>query len=98
GSEVAELYIMLVANTMTFTQVADPTEVTGAKKLLDYAGGRVRRLGLARKPDVAYDPDVTGGIDKDSLDALPKAQDLGNLMATGQQPIRILVEGRSFEA
>lgn len=97
GSEVAELYVMLVADTLTLTQMADVTEASGAKKLLDYAGGRVRRLGLARTPDVGYTPVVTAGIDQDSIDALPKAQALGEAMAGTQQPIRVLVEGRAFE-
>lgn len=96
GSEVAELYLMLVADTMTLTQMADITEASGAKKLVDYSAGRVRRLGLTRTPGVGYTPVVTDGIDKDSLDALPKAHALGESYKAKQVAIRTLVEGRAF--
>lgn len=97
GSDVAELYIMLLADTMTLTQMADDTEASGAKKLVDFAAGRVRLLGLTRKPAGSYEPVLTDGIDADSLTALAKAHLLGNGYATKQQPIRTLIEARAFD-
>lgn len=97
GREVAELYIMLVANTVTLTQMADVTNTTtGAKRVIDYAQGRVRHLGLARTPDGAYTPTLTDGIDADCLAALPKANELGETYKTANRPLRVSVEGRSF--
>lgn len=96
GSEVAELYIMLVANTMTLSEMGDITEPSGAMKLIDYAGGRVRLLGLGRTPDAEYEPVVTDGIDADCLTALQKAHDLANTYATSQMPLRVLIEARSY--
>lgn len=96
GKDVAELYIMTVPNTMTLTQMADYTEASGAKKLVDYAQGRLRRLSLSKTPAGSYVPDVTDGIDADCLTALQKANDLGNTYAEKQQPLRILIEARGF--
>lgn len=96
GSQNAELYIMLVAQTMTLAQMADTTVTNSAAKLVDYANGRVKRLALARNPASGYTPTLTDGIDADSLAALPKAQLLGNTYAERQWPLRVLVEGRAF--
>lgn len=98
GLEIAELYIMLLADTVTLEQMADKDFATGAKKALDYAKGRVRLLGIARNPDGSYVPTLTSGIDADSIAAITKAQLLGNTMATAQNPIRTLIDARAFEA
>ena len=96
GKSVAELYIMTTADTVTMTQIADQTNATGAKKLVDFAKGRVRLLGITRKPSSGYTPTVTDGIDSDCLTALANAHNLGNSYASNQQPIRTLIEGRAF--
>lgn len=96
GSQVAPLWLMTVADTVTLTNMADKDVTGGAVKLLNAAGGKVRRLGLARKPGVGYTPTLDDGIDADSLDALPKAQILGNTFAAAATPIRVLIEGRAF--
>ncbi|MFN4249059.1 MAG: DUF2586 family protein [Flavipsychrobacter sp.] len=95
GSQVAPLYLMTLVNTATLTNMADKDVATGAIKLLDYAAGKIRLLGLGRSPGV-YAPTITEGIDPDSLTALPKAQILGNTYAAAAKPLRILIEGRMF--
>lgn len=92
----AELWIMLVANTVTLAQMADNTNTSGAKKLLDAAQGRIRLLGLARTPGTGYTPTLTNGIDSDSITAVTNAHAMANAYAALQQPLRVLVEGRSF--
>src|SRR3954462_2823491 len=42
----AQLFLMLVPATMTVAQMADNTNPNGAKKLLDYAAGKIKVLGL----------------------------------------------------
>jgi hypothetical protein len=96
GREVAELYIMLVVNTQTMTVTCDSTSSSGAGKVLDFAKGRVRLLGVARTPGVGYTPTLTDGIDGDCITAIQKAHLLGNVYAAKQQPIRTLVEARAF--
>ncbi|MBC9915020.1 DUF2586 family protein [Chitinophaga varians] len=97
AGEGAELYIMLVADTVTLTQMADLADANSAKKLLDAAQGRIRLLGLTRKPAAGYTPVLTDGIDKDVLDATTKAQQLALAFAAQYKPVRILIEGRAVD-
>jgi hypothetical protein len=97
GSAKCALYIMLAVNTVTLCDMVDITK-DYAPALLKYAQGSVRLLGVARNAPAVYEPVLTDGIDKDSLDALALAQTLGNVWAqTEQAPIRTLIEGRAFE-
>lgn len=96
GSEVAPLWLMTLVDTVTLAQMADKDTVAGASKLLDAAQGRIKLLGLGRKPVSGYTPNLDDGIDADSLAALPKAEILGNTYAAANNPLRILVEGRAF--
>src|ERR1044072_4549048 len=56
AGEGALLYVLLVANTVTVASMADNTNANGAKKLLDYAGGKIRVLGVMY--DAADDEDI----------------------------------------
>lgn len=97
GRDVAELYLIMVSAATTMTALADVTSATGAKSLLDYAQGRVSLLGITRTPGGEYTPDLDDGIDADVISAIPKAQELAQSFAVAQAPLRVLVEGRSFE-
>jgi len=97
AGEGAELYIMTVADTVTLTQQADLTNATGATKLLDAAQGRIRLLGLTRTPAASYIPGLTDGLDKDSLDAITKAQQLALAYGAQYKPVRVLIEGRKLD-
>jgi hypothetical protein len=97
AGEGAELYIMTVADTVTLTQMADLTNATGATKLLDAAQGRIRLLGLTRNPAASYIPGLTDGLDKDSLDAITKAQQLALAYGAQYKPVRVLIEGRKLD-
>lgn len=92
----AELYVMLVSDTMTQTSMLDVTNTNGASKLLDFAGGRVRMLFTAFHPDEDYEPTLTSGIDSDVLTAIVKAQQLAEIYAEKQAPIRVFISGRAF--
>jgi hypothetical protein len=97
AGEGAELYIMTVADTVTLTQMADLTNANGALKLLDAAQGRIRLLGLTRTPASSYIPGLLDGLDKDSLDAITKAQQLALSYGTQYKPVRVLIEGRKLD-
>src|ERR1035437_4853731 len=65
----AQLYLMLVPATMTVAQMADNTNANGAKKLLDFAAGKIKVLGLI-SDDVAIAAaggtiTVTSGLNAD---------------------------------
>lgn len=96
GSDTAELYVIMLTDTVTMATACDVNTAVGAKSLLEYSKGRARLLGVTRKPGVGYTPDLDDGIDADSIAALAKAQDLANYFAEKQAPLRVLIEARSF--
>lgn len=88
-----ELHIMIVADTMTMAQMLDDTNASGAKKLLINAQGRVRLLGVYRKPAGGY----SGGadfIDSDVSTALTSSKTFGQARLAELAPIRMVIEGR----
>jgi len=88
-----ELYIMIVPDTMTLAQMMDNTNASGAKKLTDFAQGKVRLLGCYRKPVGGYN----GGanfIDSDVTTAITNSKVFGQARLAENAPMRILIEGR----
>lgn len=92
----SELYIMLVPDTMSQTQMCDRTNMVGVTKLINYARGRVRIWTCFYTPAVGYTPVLTNGIDGDVYTAIAKAQQTNEYYATNQMPARSIVEGRAF--
>jgi hypothetical protein len=92
----AELYIMLVADTMSQTDMNDLTNANGIVKLLNYASGRVRIYATFYKPAVGYVLVTTHGIDEDVFTAVVKAHATNEAYALLQIPCRSLLEGRAF--
>lgn len=91
----AELWLMVVANTVTLAQAADK-DMAFANTLLQAAGGRVRLLGITRSPAGSYVVTRSGGLDSDVAAALPKAQALAAKYEALQQPVAIWLEGRDY--
>jgi hypothetical protein len=88
-----ELHVMIVPDTMTLTQMLDNTNASGAKKLINNAQGKVRLLGVFRKPVGGYN----GGaafIDSDVPTAVTNAKVFAEARLAELQPLRIMVEGR----
>lgn len=92
----SELWIMIVVNTVTMTQMADLNN-DYATKLLNAAKGAIRLLGITRTPDSSYVPVYAGDVDGDVLTAMQKAQALANEYTAMFQPLRVVVEGRAFQ-
>lgn len=92
----SELYIMLVPDTMTQTQMYDNTNANGVKKLLAYAQGKIRIVGSFFAPPVSYVPVVTAGLDGDVYTAITKAQVTALAQANAVAPLRCVIEGRKF--
>jgi hypothetical protein len=90
-----ELWFMLVANTVTLTQMADVTNAY-ATRLRDAAEGRITMLGITRVPDGGYEPDTSEGIDGDVLTAITKAQAFSVASLAESKPLMVLVEGRGL--
>ena len=70
-----ETYIMLVAQSVTLTQMADNTLNYGAKMLREQ-NGKIKLLGLIRNPAAGYVATILNGMDADSYAAIAKAQQL----------------------
>lgn len=91
----ATVYLMVLAQTVTLTQMVDVANTSNAKKLLKDTGKRMI-LGVIRNPASGYTPTLTGGLDGDVLTAIPKAQELIDEEDTEYRYHVAVVEGRSF--
>lgn len=106
-SRGGRLFVMLVSQGTTLTQMADKTFANGLAKLLRSAEaqGKIRQAAIARNPATGYVP-VNGGtsLDGDVLSvsggvyggAVVKAQELAEEEEALHRPVVILVEGRGF--
>lgn len=92
----AELNVMIVADTMKISDMVDNTNVNGARKLLDYAQGRIRLLTTYFIAPEGYTLVTTNGIDQDVYLAITNGQVLSQAYAEAQMPFRIILEGREF--
>lgn len=88
------LFIMLVAKTVTQTQMVD-VELDHLKKLITTEKS-IRVVGIVRNPADAYAPLSTNGIDDDCEAAIPKAQALVNHFFDNKIYVdAIILEGRN---
>lgn len=97
AGEGKELWIMIVVNTTLMTTVLDIASTTMAFALINAANGRIKVLGVSRKPAAAYTPTYTGQLDVDVTNAMLKAQALADSFATVYKPFRVLIDGRDFQ-
>lgn len=103
-----KLFLMLVSQATTLTQMADKTTTNGLAKLLrdPKCAGKVRQAAIARNPADGYTPvDGDSSLDGDVLTvsagpvytgAIIKAQALAAEEETLHRPVVIFVEGRGF--
>lgn len=91
-----ELHLMVVAQTITLTQMADKANAGYAKKIIKDSGGRVKMVAIARNPATGYTPTITTGIDADVLAAIPKAQALVEEEFGQFRFAQIFLEGRGY--
>jgi hypothetical protein len=88
------LYLLLVPETQTMVSTVDINNANGAKKLLDYAQGEIKVLGIVRNPTgEASVP--TNFFRADVINAITSATALVTAYRTQQTPIRILLGGRT---
>jgi hypothetical protein len=89
------LYLLLVANTMTVDEMADQTNANGAVKLLDFAAGKIRLLGVMDDPS-AYTPTITNGLNANVATAKTNMQTLATTYFNKQWPFRAVIAGENF--
>ena len=92
-----ELWIMIVVNTTLMATVLDVTQLTMAYALINASNGRIKMLGVSRKPVGSYSPTYTGQLDVDVTNARTKAQALREYFKGVYKPFRVLIDGRDFQ-
>lgn len=91
-----ELHIRLVAQGTTLEEMCDKDE-THLKQLLVDGAGRIRKAGVVLNPEAGYTPTLSGGLDADVVNAIPKAQELADEEFAADRPLNnIVIEGREF--
>ena len=93
AGEGAELWIMVVPDTVTMADMADKTEPY-AKKLLDDAKGSVRLLGLSRES--AAGVTIANGVDEDVDNAVTNAQALITEFASKFKSASVIIDGKDY--
>ena len=103
GRESSRLYIMLIDNSVTATEldvtmedIVEDAGGTMAQKLIEDAEGKIRWLGVAMNPAATYASTQLDGLDADVVNAIPKAQLLADWAWGSDQPLNIILEGREF--
>jgi len=97
----SQLYIMLVPPTMTIADIADPDNASGARKLLDYADGRIKVLGLlADDTEVEAEAGVaitiTDGLNEDVYTAAGRMAVMAATYFAAHKPFRAVIGGSSY--
>lgn len=89
-----ELWILGLADTVTMTAMLDYTSSSGAKKLINAAGGTIRLLGIFKTPADDYAAGGSNYMDADVSTAHAASKTFGTNLLSILQPGRILIEGR----
>ncbi len=96
----AQLYLMLVPDTMTVAQMSDNSNANGAKKLLDYSGGKIKVLGLL-SDDVAIAAaggtiTISHSLNADVFTAASNMKIMAAAYFAAQKPFRCVIGGTSY--
>ena len=89
------VYFMPVAQGVTLTQIVDKDNNYLARLLREKAG-EIVQVSVSLNPDENYTPVIETGLDKDSIDAVYKAQALSDSEWEKDRYCEIYIEGRSF--
>lgn len=96
AGEGAELFVMVVAKTVTLTQMADK-DLSYAKTLIEFSEGKIRTLAISRTPASGYTPTYTDQFDNDIWGAVTEAKLLRTYFFEKGIPVSIVIEGRDFQ-
>jgi hypothetical protein len=88
------LYIMGVAQSITFVAMVEDTAVIYGKKIMLDAKGEIKQLAYAYNPTV-YTPTLLNGVDTDLITAVGKAQLLHDYSVDNAMPLVVILEGKN---
>lgn len=92
AGEGAELYLLVVSEATTLTQMCGAEDASPLKKLVDHAKGRIRLIGINRTPPAEYEAATTEtGIDNDAVLAATAAQLVAESYAKQINPFRMFI-------
>lgn len=92
-----KLYVMVVAKSVLISDMVDKGNANYAKKMLIYANGNIKLLGVCRTPDAAYVPTYVGQIEADIATAINNAQALYADEFSLFRPLQIFIEGYNWQ-
>ena len=97
----AQLYLMRLNASVLVNVMADNTNTHGAKKLLDFAGGKIKLLGLMTNDTLVYAGGtppllVTAGINADVYTAVSNMAVLAASYFEAEKPFRVVIGGTSY--
>jgi hypothetical protein len=97
----AQLYLMLVSTSMSVAEMADNTNVNGAVKLLNFANGKIKVLGLLSDDEAIEDateepPTITNGLNEEVYQAAANMAVTAAAYFQAQKPFRAIIGGSSF--
>lgn len=87
----SELYLVIVPEATTLTKMCSAEDGSPLKKLIDYAKGRIRLVGINRIAPAEYEADITQGIDADVVTAAAAAQNVADDYQAKIAPFRMLI-------
>lgn len=88
----AELYLLVVSEATTLTQMCSVDVASSIRKLIDYAKGRIRLVGINRVPPAEYAANTEEtGIDSDVVTAVAAMQAVADSYAEQINPFRVLL-------
>ncbi|MDC9722369.1 MAG: DUF2586 family protein [Urechidicola sp.] len=94
AGEGTKLYLLLVPQATTMTDICDDAGEVFAKKMLNEAEGDIRQLAVSVNPTGATVQ--LNGIPDDVYNAIPKAQALYDWAADRFMPLNIVLEGYDY--
>jgi len=92
----AKLYIMLVSQAVSMSDMLDTVNDDYAKKLLNFAQGTIRVLVVTRSEADGYVATITDALDDDVTIAIDKGHQLGEEYAAMYKPFRVLLPGQGY--
>ncbi len=96
GGEGAQVYLMLVPNTVTVDMMADEDYEDGAKKLLDYADGAIKVLGLLSDDSQMTPITTAAGLNELVHTAAVNMKVMANSYFLDQKPFRCIIGGTGY--
>lgn len=88
----AELYLLVVSEATTLTAMCSIDDASPVRKLIDYARGRIRLVGLNRVPPAEYAANTEEtGIDADVVTAINAMQAVAESYTAKINPFRVFL-------